>query len=409
VNNPLASMLFAAGLACSGLACSGANPSGTGPVLVVERGAFELPILLTGELEADSALVLSAPRTETFELSIRWIAEDGAVVAQGERLVEFDDTALLDSINEHDIKVQQAGNELLNLRATQAVDVAEKRFAALQASIETNKAQIDASVPEHILSRLKYSEYQLALGRAALARDAADTDSQVATRGTALQERVQELAYEKAERKFEAASDEIDSLTVSAPQAGVMIVPDNPFEGRKLQVGDKVFPGFMVAKLPDLSKMIVRAVLSDVDDGRVHPGMKVGCVLDAYPDRVFPGLVRSISPVAREPERNSTRRFFSVVIELDETDESIMRPGLSVKAVVLGLRHEGLLVPRAALQRTDEGVVAYDESGDPIPVQIGACNAHHCELLGGLEEGTKLAMAPSTLGRDTEPTQELDP
>jgi hypothetical protein len=112
---------------------------------------------------------------------------------------------------------------------------------------------------------------------------------------------------------------------------------------------------------------------------------------------VFPGLVRSISPVAREPERSSTRRFFSVVIELDETDESIMRPGLSVKAEVEGPHHEALLVPRAALRRMDEGVVAYDESGDPIPVQIGACNAHHCELLGGLDEGAKLAVPPSSL------------
>jgi HlyD family secretion protein len=405
IETALVSTLFASSLACSSV---GGEPSGFGPVLVVERGELVLPILLTGELEADNALVLSAPRTETFELSIRWIAEDGTAVEQGERLVEFDDTALLDSISEHEIRVQQADNELINLRATQAVDVAEKRFNALQASIAANKAQIDASVPEHILSRLKYSEYQLALGRAALARNVAADDSQVATRGTALQERVQELAYEKAERKYEAASDEIDSLTVSAPQAGVMIVPDNPFEGRKLQVGDKVFPGFMVAKLPDLSKMIVRAVLSDVDDGRVHPGMKVGCVLDAYPDRVFPGLVRSISPVARESERSSTRRFFSVVIELDETDETIMRPGLSVRAEVEGLRKEGLLVPRAALRRTDEGVVAYDESGDPISVQIGACNAHQCELLGGLDEGAQLGAPPSSLARDSGPTQELE-
>jgi hypothetical protein len=112
--------------------------------------------------------------------------------------------------------------------------------------------------------------------------------------------------------------------------------------------------------------------------------------------------VRSISPVAREPEHSSSRRFFSVVIELDETDESIMRPGLSVKAEVVGLRHEGLLVPRAALHRTNEGVVAYDESGDAIPVQIGACNAQHCELLEGLDEGAKLGAPPSALSLDSE-------
>jgi multidrug efflux pump subunit AcrA (membrane-fusion protein) len=392
----------------SSLACSSMRPSDSGPALIVERGEIVVPFLLTGELEADTALVLSAPRTETFELSIQWIAEDGAAVEKGARLVEFDDTSLLDSISDHEIQVQQADNDLTNLRAQQAVEVAEKRFATRQAGIEVGKAEIDATVPEHIVSRLKYSEYQLALGRAELLRDAASEDSNVAQRGATLQEQVQALVYEKAERSYEAANAQIKSMTILAPQAGVMIVPENPFEGRKLQIGDKVFPGFTVAKLPDLSKMIVRAVLSDVDDGRVHPGMKVSCVLDAYPERVFPGLVRSVSPVAREPERSSTRRFFSVVVELDETDPSIMRPGLSVKAQVEGLRRESLLIPRAVLRYTADGVVAYDTSGDPIDVEIGACNAHHCELRSGLDEGAELAVPPSALDHLNHLSQEPD-
>jgi multidrug resistance efflux pump len=390
----------AVGIALALLACdTGPGPSTdeNEPVLAVERGTLTLPLLLTGELAADSATVLSAPRTETFELSIRWIAEDGSQVAKGDRLVEFDDAALLDSISERNIEVIQAGNELASLEARQAVELAEKRFAARQAGFEVSKAEIDAKVPEEILSRVKYNEYQLGLGRAQLARDSAKEDEKVADRGSALEEKVQELAYDKATRKYDAARDEIKSLTVTAPQDGVMIVPENPFEGRKLQVGDKVFPGFMVARIPDLSKMVVRAVLSDVDDGRVHPGMKAGCVLDAYPERVFAGLVRSVNPVAREPERNSTRRFFSVVIELDETDESIMRPGLSAKVLVEGLdESERLLVPREALAHEAEGSFAYDSSGERHPVKLGPCNARHCELLEALDEGLRLSVAPPT-------------
>ena len=381
------------------MGCEGPERGGVGgQSLAVTRGELELNLLLTGELEADSSVVLSAPRTENFELTVRWIAEDGAIVKAGERLVEFDDSALQNSIGDREIEVIQAGNELANLRARQAVDIAEKHFAAKQAGVEVDKAQVDASLPVEILSKMKYSEYQLALGRAEMKRDAARVDDELTSRGAGLERDVQRLTYDKARRNYDAARDELDSLTLSAPQAGVMIRPINPFEGRKLQVGDKVFPGFTVAKIPDLSKMVVRAVLSDVDDGRVHPGMKVGCVLDAYPERVFPGMVRSVNPVAREPERNSSRRFFSVVIELDETDEAIMRPGLSVKAAVSGGSKAGvLLVPRAALRFLEDRVEAFDASGDPQVVEVGLCNAQMCELLDGLDEGAELGPVPGQL------------
>ncbi|PRQ06076.1 efflux RND transporter periplasmic adaptor subunit [Enhygromyxa salina] len=380
--------------ACGSLGRTG-DDLGMHATLAVTRGDLVVPVMLTGELAADKSRVISAPRTETFELSIRWLADDGAEVEQGDRLVEFDDTALLDAIGGWELAVLDADNEWDNFRAQQAVEVAEKRFAAREATVEVSKTEIDARVSEDILSRMQYSEYQLALGRAKLARDAAGEDAKTASSGAKLEDKVQALAYAKAERKYESAKREIAALTITAPQDGVMIVPDNPFEGRKLQVGDTVFPGFTVAELPDLSKMVVRAVLSDVDDGSVHPGMKVTCFLDAYPERELSGLVRSVSPVAREPERGSVRRFFAVVIELDETDQSIMRPGLSVRAEVESLRRaDVLLIPRAALTSGSEGTMAQLEDGSQVVVEIGACDARRCELRSGLDEGARLGIAP---------------
>ena len=399
--NRLAPLLLVCMLGCNGLGSAfgqGGQAQQLGAPLQVTRGDLTVSVLLTGELAAAESKVISAPRTETFELSIRWLAEDGAEVKAGERLIEFDDTALLDSIGGRELAVQEAGNEWNNLRAQQAVTVAEKRFAARETGVEVSKAQIDALVPQDIVSRMQYSEYQLALGRAKLASDAAREDEKTTSSGATLEDKVSEIAYDKARRKYDAAKGEIDALTITAPQDGVMIIPDNPFEGRKLQVGDTVFPGFTVAELPDLSKMVVRAVLSDVDDGRVHPGMKARCILDAYPTRELTGLVRSVNPVAREPERSSTRRFFSVVIELDKTDESIMRPGLSVQAAVESLHLEDvLLIPRAALTQgpgPEPGTVAQLHNGSLVAVEIGACSAQLCELRSGLDEGAALATAP---------------
>src|SRR5690606_32337855 len=116
--------------------------------------------------------------------------------------------------------------------------------------------------------------------------------------------------------------------------------------------GDTVWPGLAVAKLPELGSMIVEAQLHDVDDGRVISGLTATCVVDAWPKRPLPATVLSVSPVAREPEHQSVRRFFSVVLELDGAEGlPELRPGLSVKADVLVTRVEDeLLAPREALE-----------------------------------------------------------
>ena len=149
-----------------------------------------------------------------------------------------------------------------------------------------------------------------------------------------------------------------------------------------------------VASLPDLSAMSVQASLSDVDDGRIQPGMEVLCTLDAYPGQVYKGRVTDISPVARESRRSPLLRHFPVHIHLDRSDPQRMRPGMSVRVEVLGPEVKGvLLVPRAALDFAG-GIGGQTRallaSGGAVPVKLGACAALECVVESGLTEGTRL-------------------
>jgi HlyD family secretion protein len=87
-------------------------------------------------------------------------------------------------------------------------------------------------------------------------------------------------------------------------------------------------------RLPDLSTLEVRARLSDVDDTRVEPGMRVMTYLDAYPELAFPGTIQHVSPVAREMSRQSLRRSFAIGVSFDQVDLSRMLPGMSVRVEV---------------------------------------------------------------------------
>ena len=377
--------------------CAPATPSaGASPVasLEVTRGSLERHVLLAGELEAAEAHDLLVPRTDSWAISIRWLAEDGAVVKKGDRVVELDNTAILEQISDYDLAVIQAGIELSGERAKSAVEIEDKRFEVQTQRITLAKAELDADVDPALVSRRDYQQFQLAAEKAKTALATAEDDLKAAIEAGRMAEEVKRIALTKARRRLDSADEQIEALVLQAPRDGVVAVGDHPWEGRKLQVGETVWPGAVVAKMPELDSMLVKAQLSDVDDGTIEAGMKAQCVVDAFPERPIAARVLSVSPVAREPEARSARRFFSVVLELQGADPEVMRPGFSVKADVLAARHEDvLLVPRVALDPSVEPPVAWLSSGESVPVELGDCNAQHCVVLAGLEEGDALQPA----------------
>jgi len=371
------------------------DPAEGGSSLVVTRGVLEERLLLTGQLEADRSDELVAPRSEGWGVAIRWLAEDGALVRKGDKVVELDNTAVLETISDLELAVIQAGTDLESQRATSAVAVEDKRFEVETQRIALAKAKLDADVLPSLVSRREYQKFQLAVHTTTTALATAEDDLRAAQEGARLETEVKRIALLKARRKLESARDEVESLSLAAPRDGVVLVGMHPWEGRKLQVGDNVWPGLPVAKLPDLGSMVVEAVLSDVDDGRVRPGMAARCLVDAWPQRPLDAEVLTVSPVAREPEHQSTRRFFSVVLPLAGGDLDALRPGLSVKIDVLVARHEDeLLVPRAALDTSTDPARAWISVSRAVDVELGPCDAHHCVVLAGLSEGDALVAAP---------------
>ncbi len=348
-------------------------------------------ILLTGELEAENAVQLLTPRTENWQVAIKWLAEDGAVVKKGDRVVEFDNSSIIEKLGDLEVTVVEAGVELETQQAETAVQVAEKEFEVESQLTAVAKAKLDASVPASLVSRREVQDFKIALQRAEVALTTAKRDLESLRRGGRLDEQVQRVTYEKAMRAYKAAAEQLDALALTAPRDGIVLIGKEPREGRKLQVGDNVWPGLAVAELPDLSKTLVTATLSDVDDRRVVGGMKVTCTVDAFPGVPLSGFIRSVSAVAQSPSAESTRQAFTVVVELEDDLPEQMRPGLSVKVEVPSkVLDDALLVPRAGLHFSDEGATAILEDGREVEVTVGACDAQRCAALSGLSEGDRV-------------------
>jgi multidrug resistance efflux pump len=389
--------LVPAVLALAAGACSGSHadrpviPGSTAPPdLRVHRGDFHGRAVLTGELRAVHAENITVPRVPGYQTSIRWMEADGSVVAAGQKVVEFDNSAFVSDLEDKKLALTQATTDFEQKKAEVAGTLGQKEFELAQRHVALEKARTDAEVPEAILMRREYQERQLALEKARVEHEKGVEDLDAARKSSDEDLTQRQIAIDKAKREIGAAESAIGALVQTAPRAGILVV-SNFWDGRKLQIGDPAWVGMTVMQIPDLAEMEVAAGLSDVDDGMVQAGMPATCTIDAYPEAAIHGVVKEVSPIAVAPHDSPARRVFAVVVSLDRSDPEKMRPGMSVKVEVdTGARKNVLLASRVALTLDSEPPRARLESGEEREVRLGPCGPLECVVEKGLAEGDRL-------------------
>lgn len=379
--------------------------AGGGEALTVRRGPFEETFLLTGELEAAQAIHLTVPQTPSWRVDIRWLAEDGTAVEEGDRVIELDNSEFVTDLEDKERSLQEKVSELERREAETLDQIGQKEFAVTRAEAELKKARIQAELPEGIVPRQELADRRLELEKAESELEKARAELRSERASSAADLEIQRIEIEKARREIEVARASIEELTLEAPADGLFLVETLRREDRKIQVGDTVWAGLTVGTIPDLSSLRVRARLPDVDDGRVRPGMAARVVLDAYPEEVLSAEVTKVTPIAREKGSDSLRRFFDVEVALDESDPARLIPGMSARVeVVQATREDALLAPRAALvrdgddatdDRSDRGARAVRSDGELVRVRLGPCDPLECVVEAGLEAGAELARAGS--------------
>ena len=359
--------------------------------LRVRRGSLVRRHLMTGSLEAVERAEIKVPRTREHRLQIQWLAPDGAMVTEGETVLEFDNSSFTANLDQQRTAVQRSQRTLLQTQAGGEARLHEAEAAVERARIALAKTEVDASIPESIRSRYEYQTLQLAASKARATHDKSLADLQSTTTSVNADNQVSEELHRKAQRELRVAEEAVDAVVLRAPRDGIIVVDEHPWEDRKYQIGDTLFPGWTVLGIPDLDRLRVRASLSDVDDGELEIGMASRCTPDIEPDLHLEGRIVDITPIAREQRVFSERRGFDVTIEIEsEYGQVLLVPGMSVRVETERREDEGLLIPRAALDLGSDPPRALKRNGSWVEIDLGECSAQDCVLLDGLAEGSKL-------------------
>ena len=143
-----------------------------------------------------------------------------------------------------------------------------------------------------------------------------------------------------------------------------VVLTKNVEIGESITCGVSSFnAGTVLFSVADVSKMIVKAGVNEVDIGKIHVGMPVKVTLDAYPKISFAGRIDRIAPAVRIDDKV---RVFDVEIRLDAQGREL-RSGMTANIEVNGERKDKVLtVPvESVFQRDERGAGLREEEARP--------------------------------------------
>ncbi len=369
------------------------------------RGDFLKRLTFSGELQAVSSKAISTPAlTSQWSFRIAHLIPEGSIVEPGEVLVRFDATELELKRLELEQKREEARIKIAQKTAEIETRRQDLLLALAQAERNFNIDKLYADVDTQLVPRAKAEEYQFKLAKSSLELEKArakltDLD---ATGESELE--VVRLEFNRADLMLKRNVTEIERLTVRADTPG-LVVYERLWDGRKVQLGETLYKGWPIIRLPDMSRVRVRAIVHDSDFPLLEEGMPARITLDASPGEVFSGRLSRLTEVSKPVNRQSEMNVFLVDFLLDQS-APIMKPGMTARVEVEVRRPDALLAPRAALTVDSKGRHFLTVEGkEPVQVKALDANENQVWVSGDVHEGDALVL-PARRRNDSASDQE---
>ena len=369
------------------------------PTAPVQRGTFAVSLTETGELKATRSATVTSPRVGNWSdrPQIVKLAPEGSTVKKGDFLAQFDPSALDKTIEQKRSELEIAQADLSRTKAANValIEDLEASLANVRAAYELAELQLQQMQFE---AEVKQREQELQLERSRNDVSKAETKLESQRIINTEDEKKLQLRVSQAAAELETAQRERESLTLLASIDGLVVYPkvwSGGEQPKKVQEGDTPWPGQPIIELPDLNEMEVITEVSEVDVAKVKSGQRVKVRLDAFPESLFTGVVRSVATLAREKSGDNPVKVFEVSVLVD-TVSSILRPGMTASStIIIDEIPDTLWIPIDAVFRSADTTVAYVmKGGKPVetPIGLGPKNENHVVVTAGLEAGQTVAL-----------------
>jgi len=366
----------------------------------VMQGHFRQSITETGELEAVSAEAITMPQLGWqygYEFKIIGMSQMGSLVSKGDTIIRIDPSSV-----QKFIISQEESLESENAAASKQKVQMENNIQELNAQLKSEQAQYDLLKLE--VDRVKYESAnkrkikELEFKQATIRIDKIKKQLEIKPKLDRYDYVTQMIKVKQREEELANARAALNKMIILSPKSGLFEIAKSQYyyPPKDIKVGDAMYPGMLIARIPDITHMKVRTTVSEADFTKVHEGMKVIVRLDALPSVPFTGKISSLSKVCLVRDK---AKIFNVIIKINESDMRL-KPGMTVSCeYICQETDKDLYVPNNCLLKENGHTYLFLKKGKKfkkIEVKSGPSNSNHTLVYGNIKSGQKLVPYENT-------------
>jgi len=350
----------------------------------VKRGGLVVTVsaTTTSIIKSEQEVILSAQRSgKVTQMKL----EEGDEVKKGEIVVEIDR--------------EEAKARLMEAEAN--LHVARARLGQTEAGVSMERIQTESQVQQTKATLdnayREWERQKVLFQRGVVPKSSLDRAEEAYLVAKAQHERaLGNLDLNKVKERDVAAAKAIvqqmeAALRLAQIQLGYseIVAPFNGVVSKKwVSQGEFVSIGSPIVTLVEPKRLYIKSTIDEVDVKNLKVGQKVKIQLDAYPDKVFPGVLKRISPIVLGAKQE-TRTFETWTYF--EGEMPFIKPGMSADIEVITDHLQNVLsVPSTALIEKGGKKMLYLIKEGRVnlrEVEVGLSNWNYTEVRRGLEEG----------------------
>lgn len=377
----------------------------------VEQGAFEIAVVSTGELLAEKSVDILAPELPHGDdhgghggghggggdirgaaLKIQDLIPEGTVVKEGDFIAQLDRT-----VYDNTLKDDRERLKTLEINLEMKILDSAVVFNSLRDDIKNQKYII--SEAEMTFRNSKYESPDI-IRQAEIALDKSKRGLEQKERAYTLKEAkvLQDIKYtqwtiSRVTKRITDLENLLGQFTINAPSPGMVIYKKDRL-GNKRKVGASLTPfDRSVATLPDLTTMISKTYISEVEINKIRAGQNVEIKVDAFPLKNYTGTITSIANIG-ELLPNSDSKVFETLIRINGTDPAL-RPSMTTtnKIIVKALSNVMHVASECIITGSDNIPFVYTKNRLKQIVVPGEANDKNIIIEKGLQPGTMVYLS----------------
>ena len=261
------------------------------------------------------------------------------------RVLEEAERGRANALSQHETAQKDVESQIKAVESQQeTIDARKKALESRQVTLDLHKKNLGTIKESQEAQRKQLAaEFENAETRLQQILETTDEEKKLTVHAKA----GAEAALLEADSTLKAQEERVTWTTVIAPMSGT-VTRLNVEEGEIVTSGRSAFSqGPAILTIADLSRMVVKTRINEVDIAKIALGQRVEIRVDAYRDKVFEGRVSEIAPSAYTPDPRGGQQgdgtiTFEVMVEVIGSPPELL-PGMSADVDIIVMQDNNVL------------------------------------------------------------------